>query len=88
MEPVVSHLHTFFLFPFSIDREAVVQRHPELWKGRPWIDGLDGWIRAHDSDAPGGIGRWQRSAYTTFTLDSQAYQDMVFFHPCMPSESK
>ena len=81
MEPVVSHLHTFFLFPFSIDREAVVQRHPELWNGRPWIDGLDGWIRAHDAEAPAGIGRWQRSAYTTFTLDSQAYQDMVFFHP-------
>ena len=81
MEPVVAHLHTFFLFPFSIDREAVVQRHPDLWNGRPWIDGLDGWIRAHDAEAPAGIGRWQRSAYTTFTLDSQAYQDMVFFHP-------
>ncbi len=81
MEPRVSHLHTFFLFPFSIDRDAVLQRHGDLWNGRRWIDGLDGWIRAHDSSAVSGIGRWQRSAYTSFTLDSQAYQDMVFFHP-------
>ncbi|MBY0507242.1 MAG: CorA family divalent cation transporter [Bryobacteraceae bacterium] len=81
MEPVVAHLHTFLLFPFSIDRDAVLQRHGDLWKGRRWIDGLDGWIRAHDARAVGGIGRWQRSAYTSFTLDSQAYQDMVFFHP-------
>ncbi len=81
MEPVVAHLHTFFLFPFSIDRDAVLLRHEELWNGRRWIDGLDGWIRAHDADAVAGLGRWQRSAYTSFTLDSQAYQDMVFFHP-------
>lgn len=80
MEPVLSHLHTFFLFPFSVDRDVVLHEHGALWAGRRWIDGLDDWIRSHDAQAP-SIGRWQRAAYTQFGLDSPAYQDMVFFHP-------
>ena len=80
MEPVVSHLHTFFLFPFSIDRDVVLHEHGAHWAGRRWIDGLDDWIRSHDADAP-SLGRWHRAAYTQFGLDSPAYQDMVFFHP-------
>jgi hypothetical protein len=80
MEPVVSHLHTFFLFPFSIDRDVVQHEHGALWAGRRWIDGLDDWIRSHDAQAP-SLGRWHRAAYTQFGLDSPAYQDMVFFHP-------
>lgn len=80
MEPVVSHLHTFLLFPFSIDRDVVQHEHANHWVGRRWIDGLDEWIRSHDQDAP-VIGRWQRAAYTQFSVDSPAYQDMVFFHP-------
>jgi hypothetical protein len=80
MEPVVSHQHTFFLFPFSVDRDVVLHDHGALWAGRRWIDGLDDWIRSHDAQAP-SVGRWQRAAYTQFGLDSPAYQDMVFFHP-------
>lgn len=80
-EPEISHLETFFLFPFSLDRDLILDRHGSLWNGRRWIGGLDDWIRAHDASAPPLLGRWQRSAYTSFGLDSPAYQDMVFFHP-------
>ena len=72
------HLHTYFLFPFSIDKEAVREAHPAMWqKGPQWIDGLDDWIAAHD--AP--YLSWQRAPYNRFDMDSPAYQDMVFFHP-------
>jgi hypothetical protein len=72
------HLHTYFLFPFSIDKEAVTEAHAAYWqKGRQWIDGLDEWIAAH----PAPFLCWQRSPYTRFDIDSPAYQDMVFFHP-------
>lgn len=81
MEPVVSHLHTHFLFAFSMDRQLVLHRHRDAWNGRSWIDGIEHWIRKHDSHAPAGLGRWQRSPYRDFSLDSPAYQDMVFFHP-------
>ncbi len=72
------HLHTYFLFPFSIDREAVLEAHGHVWKKRTqWIDGLDEWIASHT--AP--FLAWERSTYTHFDLESPAYQDMVFFHP-------
>jgi len=72
------HLHTYFLFPFSIDKEAVFEAHPAMWqKGRQWIDGLDDWIAAHKAPHMS----WQRAPYTSFEIDSPAYQDMVFFHP-------
>ena len=48
MEPAVSHLHTYFLFPFSIDREAVLEHHGGIWKNRRWIEGLDDWLKAHE----------------------------------------
>ncbi|MEK7403836.1 MAG: hypothetical protein AAB225_01890 [Acidobacteriota bacterium] len=87
MEPAgILHLHTYFLFPFSIDKQAVLKDHPEIWaRHQHWIDGLDEWITAHA--APGAspvsdkLGGWRRAAYTRFDMDSPAYQDMVFFHP-------
>lgn len=83
MEPVVSHLHTYFLFPFSIDREAVLTHHGEIWHGRRWIDGLDDWLKAHEggNDVARHLGGWKRAAHQRFDADSRAYQDMVFFHP-------
>lgn len=80
------HLHTYFLFPFSLDKQAVVEHHPGPWAGCPrWIDGLDQWIAAHQvrgaSPVVEKVGAWQRAAYTRFDMDSPAYQDMVFFHP-------
>jgi hypothetical protein len=81
MEPVVRHQHTYFFFPFSIDREQVLEQQAPLWKGRPWIDGLDDWLAAARDHAPPLIGPWKRAAYTTFDMESRAYQDMVFFHP-------
>lgn len=82
----IQHLHTYFLFPFSIDKQSVVQDHAEVFSKYPhWIDGLDEWLLTHRSDGCSGIvqalGPWRRSAYMRFDLDSQAYQDMVFFHP-------
>ena len=84
--PRIAHLHTYFLFPFSIDKEAVLEDHRGLWhKHSSWIDGLDEWIAAHPSGShaavPDRLGRWQRDPYARFDLDSPAYQDMVFFHP-------
>jgi hypothetical protein len=84
--PSILHLHTYFLFPFSIDKSEVLKNHLEIWSRHDhWIDGLDEWIAAHN--APGSspvaqaIGIWQRAAYTRFDMNARAYQDMVFFHP-------
>jgi hypothetical protein len=85
METGIAHLHTYFLFPFSIDRLTVLEDHKETWGKRRWIDGLDDWIAAHRladrSRVAGRLGAWQRAAYTRFDMASPAYQDMVFFHP-------
>src|SRR5512140_2366898 len=78
------HLHTYFIFPFSIDKHTVLQNHPRIWSDPPhWIDGLDRWIAAppHSSRIAEKLGPWRRSAYTRFDMDSPAYQDMAFFHP-------
>lgn len=85
MEPRASHLHTFFLFPFSIDKHAVLADHDDIWPhGRSWFDGVDEWVGAHAAEASSGIsalGKWQRSAYQRFDLDSEAYEIMTAFHP-------
>ncbi|MEN6533268.1 MAG: CorA family divalent cation transporter [Bryobacteraceae bacterium] len=78
------HLHTYFLLPFSIDKQAILEDHRDIWtKYTRWIDGLDEWVAVHhDTSAVATrLGAWKRSAYTRFDLDSPAYQDMVFFHP-------
>ena len=86
MMPEILHLHTYFLFPFSIDKGTVLETHGDIWKRHPhWIEGLDAWITAHGS-RPGApvverLGQWQRSAYSKFDMDSPAYQDMIFFPP-------
>ena len=81
----VLHLHTYFFFPFSIDKPFVADNHPESWKDKTsWIDGVDDWILAHhraDSAIVKRLGGWKRAAYTRFDMESPAYQDMVFFHP-------
>lgn len=84
MDQRIQHLHTYFLFPFAVDRSEVLLHHGAVWHGRYWIDGLDDWINAHhitDSPIITNLGRWQRAAYTQFDMESEAYQDMVFFHP-------
>ncbi len=83
--PVISHLHTYFFFPFSIDTDAVRNDHADIWRQHPlWVDGIDAWIGAHGSVGdllPTMLGKWKRASYTSFDLESPAYQDMVFFHP-------
>ncbi len=83
MDVRLLHLHTYFLFPFSIDEQAVMEAHPDLWnRSRRWIDGLDEWIARHAAGNPmAALGSWRRAAYRQFDADSPAYQDMVFFHP-------
>ncbi len=86
MPTKIQHLHTHFLFPFSIDKQAVMEDHCELWsKYSRWIDGLDAWIAAHKTRASSAVveklGPWRRAAYHSFDMNSRAYQDMVFFHP-------
>lgn len=85
METQALHLHTYFLFPFSVDKELVMQDHQKVWSDDAhWIDGLDEWIADHGqaagSPVAGKLGRWQRDSYRRFDMDSFAYQDMVFFH--------
>jgi hypothetical protein len=79
----LSHLHTYFLFPFAIDREVVLARHYELWQGRRWIDGLDDWIGRYEgaNEISRRLGSWRRAPVQRFDADSRAYQEMVFFHP-------
>jgi hypothetical protein len=80
-----SHQHTYFLFPFSLDKDAIIADHPEIWTAEQgWFEALDRWVTTHIPDRSPiveQLGTWKRSAYTRFDLDSQAYQDMVFFHP-------
>jgi len=86
MDARASHLHTYFLFPFSVDKEVVIQDHQRVFsKYDYWPDGLDEWIADHGSAAgspvAGKLGKWQRDSFRRFDMDSFAYQDMVFFHP-------
>src|SRR5271166_4865503 len=78
-------LHTYFLFPFALDKEAIQADHPQAWPGKTrWIDGLDSWIAGHSgrstSQGMAGLGPWKRSSYSKFDLDSPAYSDLLFFH--------
>ncbi len=82
----LQHLHTYFFFPFSIDKITVVQNHKDLWANYGhWIDGLDQWISVHHeglrSPLMDHLGCWRRDPFGRFDMDSAAYQDMVFFHP-------
>lgn len=80
MSAQVQHLHTYFFFPFSIDKEGVQETHRHIWKeGTRWIDGLDEWISGHQPPYLDMV--WKRAPYTQFDLNSRAYQDMIFFHP-------
>lgn len=83
---VFAHLHTYFLFPFALDKEAIQADHPEAWPGKTkWIDGLDSWIAGESGrrEAHGiaALGFWRRSSYSSYELDSPAYSDLLFFHP-------
>ncbi|MBM3775282.1 MAG: hypothetical protein FJW37_08970 [Acidobacteria bacterium] len=83
MDPALLHLHSYFLFPFSVDKEAVVEDYRETWpKNKTWFGRLDEWISEHrGAPLAKELGPWQRATYTRFDMESPAYQDMVFFHP-------
>jgi hypothetical protein len=82
----VSHLHTFFLFPFAINTDRVRAEHRQERKGaQHWLDAFQQWLltcsTAHSTETQRLLGRWQRAPYREFSMDSRAYEDMVFFHP-------
>ena len=82
----VLHLHTYFLFPFSIDQNAVMEEHPEIWRGQEsWFEKLDLWVTQHVVEecqpAANQLRRWQRHAENCLDIYSSTYQDMMFFHP-------
>lgn len=86
VEAGIQHLHTYFLFPFSIDKQAIYEDHADLWRTQThWMDGLDEWLSVKPSGPDAGVasalGTWKRTAYRNLDMDSPAYQDMVFFHP-------
>lgn len=85
-EPEVVHLHTYFLFPVSIDRVAVMEEHPEIWReSQHWFEKLDLWVTGHVvpeyAEAAARLGGWQRHSESCLDFHSQAYEDMMFFHP-------
>jgi hypothetical protein len=82
----VAHLHTKFLFPFSIDVEEVRAGNPAIWPSkRRWIEGLDELVCSSPGRSDGAvvrhIGGWTRLTHSRFDLESPNYQNLVFFHP-------
>ena len=83
---MLQHLHSYFLFPFSINKEVASQEHSVEWGDRKfWLHGLDACVAATPPSDRAAVfarvGAWQRAAYTGSDMDSPAYQDMIFFHP-------
>ena len=86
MAPSLLHLHTYFFFPFSIDKEVIARgQEDEARQQAYWITKLDQCVAAASTPARcgaiGPLGCWRRAAYVRADMDSPAYQDMVFFHP-------
>jgi hypothetical protein len=80
------HLHTYFLFPVTIDQNAVMDEHPEIWRGSSlWFEKLDAWVTRHVvpelQSAATALGGWQRHSESALDLSSSTYEDMMFFHP-------
>lgn len=82
MSAKLLHLHSYFLFPFAINKSAVVSAYPSFWPDRcEWLIGLDASVASSTRHSKPILGGWRRSAYDRFDVASPAYQDMVFFHP-------
>ena len=82
----VLHLHTYFFFPIAIDQDAVMDEHPEIWRGSQlWFDKLDQWVTRHVvpgyEPAATQLGGWHRHSESSLDFTSPTYQDMMFFHP-------
>lgn len=80
--PQAQHLQTYFLFPFSIDREAVAADHPDLFAKRPhWFAGVEAWVKlgGQSSRIQSKLGSWQRGPFSSF--ESESHHAMFLFHP-------
>ncbi|MCC7153085.1 MAG: hypothetical protein IT161_00840 [Bryobacterales bacterium] len=85
MAAQAQHLHTYLLFPFSVDKEGVMADEPHAWaKHEHWFDGIDEWIARSaalaGSQINNQLGVWKRASLKQFDMNSPAYQNMVFFH--------
>jgi hypothetical protein len=62
-----------------------MEDHPDIWgKHDQWFEKLDQWVTQHVTAEYSHVAsraRWHRHSESHFDLRSQAYQDMVFFHP-------
>jgi CorA-like Mg2+ transporter protein len=84
--PEVLYLHTYFLFPLSFDQDAVMDEHPEIWRGpQTWFEKLDHWVGRHVvpecQEAATHLGGWRRHSESSVDFSLPTYQDMMFFHP-------
>jgi hypothetical protein len=71
---VFERLHTYFLFPFALDKEIIQTNNPQAWPGKTrWIDGLDAWISGETGRRPSQgmahIGQWKRASYSQFDVE-------------------
>jgi len=81
---VFERLHTYFLFPFALDKDVIQVNHPQAWPGKTrWIDGLDSWISGESGRRPSQgmarLGQWKRASYSQFDVESPAYSELLFF---------
>ena len=85
-ESEVKHLHTYFLFPVAIDRAAVMEEHPEIWReSQPWFKKLDQWITGHvvseyASVFSGGTVRHRHIQLATQLMADFHYFNNYWFH--------
>src|SRR5687768_212065 len=63
------HLHSYFMFPFAINKAAVLDANGKFWPaGSEWLTGLDEWIASVTSQSRRTLGGWWRAAYDRFDL--------------------
>jgi hypothetical protein len=83
---VFERLHTYFLFPFALDKEVIQANNVRAWPGKTsWIDGLDSWIAGKSGRRPSQgiarLGQWKRASYSQFDMESPAYSELLSFYP-------
>jgi hypothetical protein len=76
-------LQAYFLFPFALDREAILEDHPHAWTEKTrWIDGLDAWMASEHGQSAClvQLGPWKRATYDRFESTSPGYADLLYFN--------
>ena len=82
VDPRAQHLQTYFLFPFSIDRDAVAADQPGIFTKLPhWFAGVDDWVKqgGRGNRIQSSLGAWQSSPFSSF--ESESHHEVFLFHP-------